>query len=73
MSAKIKGHKTPGLPQSYGQLCAFLTPRKIHNNDKLESAQEIIDVLAVLPTRTPDQDDYLEALAELVEATKSKW
>jgi HTH-type transcriptional regulator/antitoxin HigA len=27
-----------------------------------------MDVLAVLPSRTDDQDDYLETLAELVEA-----
>ena len=34
----------------------------------MESAQEIIDALAVLTERTPDQNDYLETLAELVEA-----
>lgn len=43
-------------------------PRKIHDEAELEAAQEIMDALAVLPTRTLDQDDYLETLAELVEA-----
>jgi HTH-type transcriptional regulator/antitoxin HigA len=41
---------------------------KIHDDAELEAAQEIIDAPAVLPSRTPDQDDYLETLAELVEA-----
>jgi len=56
------------LPTTYRELCSLLMPRKIHNETELEAAQEIIDVLAVRPTRTPDQDDYLETLAELVEA-----
>ncbi len=68
MSAKIKGGKTAKLPKTYRELCGLLMPRKIHDDTELEAAQEIIDVLAVLPARTPDQDDYLETLAELVEA-----
>jgi HTH-type transcriptional regulator / antitoxin HigA len=68
MSTKIKGGKTASLPKTYRELCGLLMPRKIHDDTELESAQEIIDALAVLPTRTPDQDDYLETLAELVEA-----
>ena len=43
-------------------------PRRIHDDTELEAAQEIMDALAVPPTRTPDQDDYLKTLAELVEA-----
>src|SRR3984957_16160221 len=68
MSAKIKGGKTAKLPKTYRELCGLLMPRKIHDDTELEAAQEIIDVLAVLPARTPDQDDYLETLAELIEA-----
>jgi len=68
VSTKIKGGKTAALPKTYRVLCGLLMPRKIHDTAELEAAQEIIDVLAVLPTRTPDQDDYLETLAELVEA-----
>jgi HTH-type transcriptional regulator/antitoxin HigA len=68
MSTKTKGGKTACLPKTYRELCGMLMPRKIHDNTDLEAAQEIIDILAVLPTRTPDQDDYLETLAELVEA-----
>jgi len=43
-------------------------PRKISSDSELEEVQKIIDVLAVLPTRTADQDDYLETWGELVEA-----
>jgi len=68
MNTKIKTDKTATLPKTYRELCALLMPRKIHDEAELEAAQEIMDVLAVLPTRTPDQNDYLETLAELVEA-----
>jgi len=68
MSTKIKSDKTAKLPKNYRELCGLLLPRKIHDDAELEAAQEIMDALAVLPTRTPDQDDYLETLAELVEA-----
>jgi hypothetical protein len=43
-------------------------PRKIHDTAELEATHEIMDALAVLPSRTLDQGDYLETLAELVEA-----
>ncbi len=68
MSAKVKSGKVIPLPKTYRELCGFLMPRKIHDDAELEAAQEIIDVLAVLPKRTVDQTDYLETLAELVEA-----
>jgi len=68
MSTKSKGDKTAKLPKTYQELCRLLMPRKIHDNTELEAAQEIMDALAVLPARTRDQDDYLETLAELVEA-----
>jgi HTH-type transcriptional regulator/antitoxin HigA len=68
MSIKTKGHKTAKLPNTYRELCGLLMPRKIHDDAELAAAREIMDVLAVLPTRTPDQEDYLETLAELTEA-----
>ena len=69
MSTKTKATKNaPRLPKTYRELCGLLLPRKIHDDTELEAAQEIIDAVAVLPTRTRDQDDYLETLAELVEA-----
>jgi HTH-type transcriptional regulator/antitoxin HigA len=68
MSTKSKSDKTARLPEGYLELCGLLMPRKIHDEAELEAAQEIMDALAVLPTRTTDQDDYLETLAELVEA-----
>ena len=68
MSTKSKGEKTAKPPKTYRELCALLMPRKIHDQVDLQAAQEMMDTLAVLPTRTTDQDDYLETLAELVEA-----
>src|ERR1700734_532804 len=68
MSTKSKGDRQVKLPRTYRELCGLLMPRKIHDDTELEAAQEIIDVLAVLPSRTKDQADYLETLAELVEA-----
>ncbi len=68
MSTKSKGDKTAKLPRTYRELCALLMPRKIHDDTELEEAQEIMDVLAVMPTRTSDQTDYLETLAQLAEA-----
>jgi antitoxin component HigA of HigAB toxin-antitoxin module len=68
MSTKIKGGKAVNLLKTYRELCGLLMPRKIHDEAELEAVQEIIDALAVLPRRTADQEDYLETLAELVEA-----
>jgi len=68
MSIKNKTGKTTALPKTYRELCGLLMPRRIHDDAEWEAAHEIIDVLAVLPSRSLDQDDYLETLAELVEA-----
>jgi HTH-type transcriptional regulator/antitoxin HigA len=68
VSTKNKDGKTATLPKTYRELCGLLMPRKIHDDAEMEAAQEIMDALAVRPARTPDQDDYLETLAELVEA-----
>jgi len=68
MSTKIRATPKTPLPKTYGELCGLLMPRKIHDEAELEAAQEILDTLAVLPSRSTDQDDYLETLAELVEA-----
>jgi HTH-type transcriptional regulator / antitoxin HigA len=68
MSTKTGPPKTAKLPKTYRELCSLLMPRKIHDDAELETVQEIVDTLAVLPTRTSDQNDYLETLAELVEA-----
>jgi HTH-type transcriptional regulator/antitoxin HigA len=68
MNTKNKSAKIARLPKTYRELCGLLMPRKIHDDADLEAAQEIMDVLAVLPRPTADQRDYLETLAELVEA-----
>ncbi len=67
MSTKTKSIPLK-LPKTYHDLCGLLMPRKIHDDFELEAAQELIDALAVLSTRTKDQEDYLETLAELAEA-----
>jgi HTH-type transcriptional regulator/antitoxin HigA len=72
MSTKTNDAKTAKSPKTYRELCGLLMPRKIHDDAELDAAQEIIDILAVLPARTPDQDDYLETLAELVEAYETQ-
>jgi antitoxin component HigA of HigAB toxin-antitoxin module len=68
MSTKVKAHRPAAPPKTYRELCAVLLPRKIHDDLELDAVQEIIDTLAPLPSRTKDQADYLETLAELVEA-----
>ena len=53
------------LPKNYTALCAILMPRTIHDEIELESATEIIDLMAGHKL-TKDQDDYLDTLATLV-------
>ena len=55
------------LPGSFEELGAVLPLRPIHDESDLENAQAIADRLAVLGTRTADQDAYLETLSILIE------
>ncbi len=72
MSVKIKDNKTARLVKSYRELCGLLMPRKIHDETELEATQDKMDALAILPVRTTDQNDYLETLAELIEAYENQ-
>jgi len=55
------------LPKTYEALCRLHLPRTLHDETELESVTRIIDLMAGHPLNT-DQADYLETLAELVEA-----
>lgn len=68
MTTRTNPKKASALPTTYRDLCGLLMPRKIHDEAELDAALEVIDELAVLPARNKDQADYLETLAELVEA-----
>ncbi len=65
MKERGQGQK---LPRTYPELCGLLLPRTIHDAAELENMQEVVDALAVLPSRNPAQQDYLETLTELIEA-----
>ena len=60
-------HKRMTFPRRFDALCAQHALRPIQDNVDLENAREIVDVLAVLPRRTKDQEDYLQTLSTLIE------
>jgi len=53
------------LPKTYEALCRLHMPRTIHDGIELDSATEIIDLMAGHKL-TKDQEDYLTTLADLV-------
>lgn len=55
------------LPKTYAELVKVLVPRPIKDQAELENVQEIVDRLAVMRERTPDQEDYMEALSTFIE------
>lgn len=55
------------LPRTFEELCNIHWPRPIHDAVGYENAARIVDRLALLPKRTKDQEDYLEAIATLIE------
>lgn len=59
------------LPKGFAELNRLLPLRPIHDGVDLSNAQEVMDVLAVMPRLTRDQADYLESLTTLVEAYES--
>lgn len=58
------------LPKTYEALCRLHLPRTLHDEIELEAVTQIIDLMAGHPLNA-DQADYLETLAELVEAYES--
>jgi len=59
------------FPTTYGALVAMLPPRPIHDDLDLANATEVIDRLAGFAL-SPDQEDYLEAIATFVEAYEAE-
>ena len=55
------------LPDGFQQLNEVLPLRAIQGDVDLENAHEVADRLAVLDTRTADQEAYLETLSILIE------
>src|SRR5439155_20697527 len=59
--------KLQQLPKTCDGLNALCPLRPIRDDVDLSNAQEVVDALAVLSTRSRDQKDYLETLSTLVE------
>ena len=55
------------LPDGFEALNRALPLRPIDDDVSLDNAQEMADALALLRSRTSDQDDYLETLSTLIE------
>ena len=56
------------LPDEFQELNQLLPLRPIQDEIDLDNAQEIANRLAVLDSRTADQDAYLETLSLLIES-----
>ena len=56
------------LPATWDELCALRPPRPIRNEKDYDRAGLIVNTLAVMETRTPDQEDYLDVMAALFES-----
>jgi len=67
MKTRTDRYAFADLPKNYRGLVAILPPRTIHDAVDLANTMELIDALAG-HALTDDQDDYLETLAELVNA-----
>ncbi len=56
------------VPKNYRELCQFYLPRPIHDANEDEAATEMMNALAVFPKLNAEQQDYLDALTEFVDA-----
>src|SRR6267154_1799938 len=56
------------VPKTYRELCQLYLPRPIHAASEDEAATEMMNALAVFPKLNPEQQDYLDALTEFVDA-----
>jgi HTH-type transcriptional regulator/antitoxin HigA len=71
---KAARHKTrpfasyADVPKSYRELCQLYLPRPIHDANEDEAATEMMNALAVFPKLNAEQQDYLDALTEFVDA-----
>jgi HTH-type transcriptional regulator/antitoxin HigA len=56
------------VPKTYRELCQLYLPRPIHDHNEDGAATEMMNALAVFPKRNAEQQDYLDALTEFVDA-----
>ncbi len=56
------------VPKTYRELCQLYLPRPIHDANEDEAATEMMNALAVFPKLNLEQQDYLDALTEFVDA-----
>lgn len=56
------------VPKTYRELCQLYLPRPIHDQNEDEVATEMMNALAVFPKLNAEQQDYLDALTEFVDA-----
>lgn len=62
----IQRRRQNSLPKTFASLNSLHPLRPIRDEVDYDNAVAVIDPLAVLDHRTPDQEDYLETLATLV-------
>lgn len=68
MKTTATRHTFSRLPTTFEGLVKFHPPRPIHDATGYDNTAEIVDILAVAgPHLNPDQVDYLELLATLIE------
>src|SRR5439155_22041338 len=56
------------VPKTYRELCGLYLPRPIHDAAEDAAATEMMNALAVFPKLSAEQQDYLDALTEFVDA-----
>ena len=56
------------VPKTYRELCQHYLPRPIHDDQEDAAATEMMNTLAVFAKLNADQQDYLDALTEFVDA-----
>ena len=56
------------VPKTYRELCELYLPRPIHDDNEDEAATEMMNALAVFSKLNADQQDYLNAVTEFVDA-----
>ena len=56
------------VPKTYRELCQLYLPRPIHDETEDAAATEMMNALAVFPKLNAEQQDYLDALTEFVDA-----
>ena len=56
------------VPKTYRELCQLYLPRPIRDASEDQAATEMMNALAVFSKLNADQQDYLDALTEFVDA-----